>query len=185
MFKVVSIETWGLYSSPCFLFVSSLLSLFSLSLRCFCLSHTHTHISDISFPMHPAKWQSEWGSLKSAAIWGAERGEKMFCIIYIFYCTSECARCTLCPPSFTLLLFCLCSFSFLLSLSLSFRTSVIRARCVRRACFGFSVLSLRFLSLNLLLSLTNCQVCQRQRQRQRQRRRQRRQQRCSYSSWFA
>lgn len=116
---------------------------------------THCCISYISFPMHPAKWQSEWGSLKSASIRQRNVVRKCFALFTFLLHSVEAlllllvVACLLC---FVVVAVCVLAkvvvVAVCLCLFLAGHPSF--ARCVlafvRRACFGFWFLSLRFLS---------------------------------------
>lgn len=129
-------------------------ALIPLRFRGFCLSHIAC-ISYISFPMHPAKWQSEWGSLKSASIRQRNVVRKCFAL-FTFLLRNRVAPFPLRPlVPLVLVLSVVRSVYLSLSPSLSPRSRCVlqqdirhprvALRCPSRLLW-FLVLSLRFLS---------------------------------------
>lgn len=148
-----------------------LLLLHLLLLPCsrFFAYHTLLHfLHIISHASEPAKWQSEWGSLKSASIRQRNVVRKCFALFTFLLHSVEALLVVACLLCFVVVLsvfWLRLSVSVSLCLSLFSRTSVIRVMRSRSRSsvalalvFGF-IASLPVAPLNLLLSLTNCQVC--------------------------
>lgn len=135
-----------------------LLLLHLLLLPCFRFFAYHTllhflHIISHASDSDPAKWQSEWGSLKSASIRQRNVVRKCFALFTFLLHSVEALLAVVVAVACLLFLVVVLSVFWLrlsvsvsLSLSLFSRTSVIRVMRRPSRLLWFLVLSLRFLS---------------------------------------